>query len=247
MTSGSSTDISACSHGRHAVMCRNSGVWWMRRLPGPLGLEAEVLHRVGDIDVAAIQPDLVDRPLQQPAGRADERDALAVLLVTRLLADQRDPRGQRTRREHDLGRVLVQLAGGTGSGRGPQLLDGRVRRRVGGRHVGARCSRGRPTPRSAVHPHPDDLRGGLLSRHPQVGGLRAQPLADRLGEPKDERHLLAVRRVGGPYRSNPCAFAWAWVAACARAPAPGRQVEPAASSRSRMPAAGAGSWSCATS
>ena len=75
----------------------------------PLG-EPEVLDGVGHVDLGHRDAGLGQRPLQQLAGRSDEGDALAVLDVTGLLADQGQPRPRVPGREDDLGGRLPQLA-----------------------------------------------------------------------------------------------------------------------------------------
>jgi hypothetical protein len=51
-------------------------------------LPFEVLHRVRNVGVGALDAALAQRAVQEMAGRADERVALLVLLVSGLLADQ---------------------------------------------------------------------------------------------------------------------------------------------------------------
>ncbi|GAA4302534.1 hypothetical protein GCM10023086_18940 [Streptomyces venetus] len=57
-----------------------------------LGLrELEVLHGVGDIGLGGIDPRLLQRPVQQPPGRPDERLPLPILLIPGLLPYEHDP------------------------------------------------------------------------------------------------------------------------------------------------------------
>src|SRR5688572_27072733 len=79
-------------------------------------LPLEVLDRVGDVQVLALDARGLQRPVEQASGRPDERQALAVLLVARLLADQHDPGVGVAGAEHSLRRVgperaIVALAG----------------------------------------------------------------------------------------------------------------------------------------
>src|SRR3954451_3183185 len=80
-------------------------------------LEPEVLHRVRDVGVPAVDVRVGQRLVQQAPGRADERLALAVLLVAGLLTDEDDPGGLGALAEHGLGGRLPQLAG-PAAGRG---------------------------------------------------------------------------------------------------------------------------------
>jgi hypothetical protein len=68
-------------------------------------LPLEVLDRVGDIEVRAVHLGGLERAVEQPPGRADEGQALLVLLVAGLLAHQHDSCVRVPRAEHRLGRV----------------------------------------------------------------------------------------------------------------------------------------------
>ena len=83
----------------------------------------EVLDRVGDVDPRAVDARLVQGLLEQAPGRADERLALEVLLVARLLADQHQLRALAALPEDSLGGVLPQFAAPAGGGRLLELLD----------------------------------------------------------------------------------------------------------------------------
>ncbi len=80
------------------------------------GDELEVLHRIGDVDLAAVDAGLLQRPVEHLAGRADEGMAGEVLLVAGLLADQHQRRMVRAFAEHGLRGILPQRAGAAGSG-----------------------------------------------------------------------------------------------------------------------------------
>ena len=73
-------------------------------------LELEVLHRIGDVDRAAVHARLLHRPVHDLSGGADERTANHVFLVARLLAHENDPRTRRPFPEHGLGRSLIKVA-----------------------------------------------------------------------------------------------------------------------------------------
>src|SRR5690348_2483553 len=56
--------------------------------PLPARLPLEVLDRVRDVDLPAVDPREIERLVEQAPRRPDERAALLVLLVARLLADE---------------------------------------------------------------------------------------------------------------------------------------------------------------
>src|SRR6185312_6079555 len=76
--------------------------------------EFEVLDGVGDVDRAAIDPGLLHRAIQHLAGRAYERPADDILLISRLLAHEHDLRAGRSLPEHRLRRRLEQCAAPAG-------------------------------------------------------------------------------------------------------------------------------------
>ena len=73
----------------------------MRRLPRG-GLPLEVLDRVGDVDLVAVDAGGGERLVEQAPRGADERMALFVLLVAGLLADEHDARVTRPLAEDGL-------------------------------------------------------------------------------------------------------------------------------------------------
>jgi hypothetical protein len=74
-------------------------------------LPFEVLDGVRYVGVLARHAGRFERPVEQAPGRADEGQALLVLLVARLLADQHDARMRRAGAEHRLRRVRPERAG----------------------------------------------------------------------------------------------------------------------------------------
>jgi hypothetical protein len=70
--------------------------------------EFEVLDRVGHVDVPAIDPGGLERAIEQPSGRTDERPALQILLIARLFADQHQLRVRRPFTQHALCRLGVE-------------------------------------------------------------------------------------------------------------------------------------------
>jgi len=70
----------------------------------------EVLNHVGDVDVGAIDPGILQGAVEDPAGGADEGVALDVLSVARLLADEHHAGSLRSLAEDRLRRVAIQVA-----------------------------------------------------------------------------------------------------------------------------------------
>ena len=83
---GSTKVSSASSQGRQALMWLTCGVAWMRRFPR--SVKRKVLDGVGDVDILPGHAGFLERLLEQPSRRTDEGNALAILHVTGLLADQ---------------------------------------------------------------------------------------------------------------------------------------------------------------
>src|SRR5579862_2206114 len=75
----------------------------------PARLVLEVLDGVGDVHLAAIDAGLIERTIEELAGRADEGSALVVLLKSRLLANQHDAGVGRTFTEYGLRGVLPEI------------------------------------------------------------------------------------------------------------------------------------------
>lgn len=73
-------------------------------------LPLEMLHRIGDEHLAAIDAGCGDRPVEHAPGGAHERPALQVFLVPRLLADHHQPRPRRAFARNDLRRIAVKRA-----------------------------------------------------------------------------------------------------------------------------------------
>src|SRR5262249_32428825 len=96
-----------------------------RLVDAPLGrsLELEVLDRVGHEDVPASDLRSRERLVQQRSGRADERMALPVLLVARLLADEDEPGAGRALAEHGLRRVAIEVAAAALLNRAGQIRE----------------------------------------------------------------------------------------------------------------------------
>ena len=74
------------------------------------GCPPEVLDDVRAKDVVRVDPGLAERPVEQPARRADERLPGLVLLITRLLAHDHERRILGAGAGHAVRRILVELA-----------------------------------------------------------------------------------------------------------------------------------------
>src|SRR5581483_4101747 len=79
-------------------------------------LPLEMLHGVGDVEVLARHIGRLERAVEKPAGGADERQALPVLLVARLLAHQHHPGVRIAGAEYRLRRIRPQWAVVAGPG-----------------------------------------------------------------------------------------------------------------------------------
>ena len=121
MTCGLTVAISRSSHWWQASTSRCAGRLVQAALAAQLPLE--VLHRVGDVEMLAIDAGRLERPVEELPGRADEGQALLVLLVARLLAHQHDARMRVARAEHRLGGVRPQRAVLAGARVFAQLLQ----------------------------------------------------------------------------------------------------------------------------
>jgi hypothetical protein len=79
-----------------------------------------------------VEPRLRDSAIEELACGPDERLAALVLDITRLLADQHEPRADRPLAEHCLRRVLVEMAALAVASRRTQSIEVRsVRQEVG--------------------------------------------------------------------------------------------------------------------
>ena len=73
-------------------------------------LDAEVFHRVRDVNCAAIDAGRFERLVQKPTGRTDEGAALQVLLISRSLAHENQFACAGSFPEDRLGGVFVEIA-----------------------------------------------------------------------------------------------------------------------------------------
>jgi hypothetical protein len=74
--------------------------------------EFEMLHRVGDEDLCAVQARFGNGPVQHPPGGADEGVAVEVFVVAGLLSDHHQRRVLRSFAGDDLGCRQIQRAAG---------------------------------------------------------------------------------------------------------------------------------------
>src|SRR4051794_31370667 len=86
----------------------------------PAFLEPEVLDRVGEVDVRAVDAGALERLVELAPRRADERMALVVLAVAGRLADEHRARRLPALAEDRLRRVLVEITPATPGCRLPQ-------------------------------------------------------------------------------------------------------------------------------
>ncbi len=172
--------------------------------------ELEVLDRVGDVDVRAVDAGPVERPVEQAPGGAGERLAGRVLDVAGLLPhhDEAGPRGAGA--EHRLRRVAEQvasLAGRRGLPQPPEVLGRRDeplgaerawRHLVLLRRVSSQFSVGYPERSGATPGFRAARRGYAEGRATTEGGGRASDTAqDRR---RDAAMGLGERRAGRPAR-----------------------------------------------
>jgi hypothetical protein len=76
----------------------------------------EMFHRIGDVDLLAVDAGFLQRAVKYLSGRSHERFAGKVLLVAGLLADQHHLRVLRPFAEHGLRRVFPEVAGAAAAG-----------------------------------------------------------------------------------------------------------------------------------
>jgi hypothetical protein len=86
-------------------------------------LPLEVLHHVGDVDLLAIDPRLLQRVVEELAGRSHEGMPLLVLLIAGLLADEHDLAPRRALAKHGLRGLGVERAGGAVGRLGLELQE----------------------------------------------------------------------------------------------------------------------------
>lgn len=82
----------------------------------PARFPTEVLDCVGDVDLVAIEPGVGEASVEQLPGWTDERMALEVLTVTRLLTDDHHPSRGGALAEHGLRAEVVEVAPGADLG-----------------------------------------------------------------------------------------------------------------------------------
>src|SRR5436305_9567796 len=96
-----------------------------RRVDPPLAalLKLEVLHDVRHVRGAAVDPGLLERAVELPAGGAHERLPGAILAVARLLAHQHHARARRPLAEHGLRGAPPEVTAPAAGGRLAQRLE----------------------------------------------------------------------------------------------------------------------------
>jgi hypothetical protein len=73
-------------------------------------LESKMLHSIGDVGLSAIDACVFQRAIQDFSGRADERPALPVFVISRLLTDQKQPGAALSFAEYRLRGCFIQVA-----------------------------------------------------------------------------------------------------------------------------------------
>ena len=73
-------------------------------------LEFEMLDTIGDVTERTVNPRFMQAFIQQATSRTDKRSAHLILAVTRLLTNENELSGRRAFAEHDLRRILIQIA-----------------------------------------------------------------------------------------------------------------------------------------
>src|SRR4029078_577446 len=86
-------------------------------------LELEVLDDFRAVKRGAVDADLVERLVEEPPGRPDERQALDILAIAGLLADQHDRSVIGARAEHGLRRWLPERTGSAAPRGAAERLD----------------------------------------------------------------------------------------------------------------------------
>jgi hypothetical protein len=94
----------------------------------PAQLPLEVLDRVGDIDVLALDARRLERAVEEPPRRADKGQPFLVLLFAGLLAHQHHAGMRVARAEHGLRRVRPERAILAGARVLAQLVEGHASR-----------------------------------------------------------------------------------------------------------------------
>ena len=69
-----------------------------------------MFDRIGHINLVTLDPGVFKRPVEQTSGRADERMALTIFLISRLLTDKYHARACRAFAKNGLSGVFVEIA-----------------------------------------------------------------------------------------------------------------------------------------
>jgi len=94
--------------------------------------KAKMLHRIGEVYRATIQPGIFQRPIQHIASRSDEWLAAPVFFITRLFADQHNFSLAGSLTEDGLRRIDIQFASPAFACRILESRQSTVCRQVGG-------------------------------------------------------------------------------------------------------------------
>src|SRR5205085_638667 len=91
--------------------------WLLMQPPLATLFEFEVFHRVGHVRLRARDARILQRAIQNPPRRSDERTPLQVLIIARLFAYEHYASGTRTFAQNSLGRPREKVAA-------PAAIDG---------------------------------------------------------------------------------------------------------------------------
>lgn len=100
-------------------------------LPALCGRPLEVLDRIGEVHIGAVDPSFSQGQIQNPSRRPYERAPLAIFDIPRLLADQHDGGMRRTFAEDRLSCTFPEITLLALCCRNPKLLQGTLRVRGG--------------------------------------------------------------------------------------------------------------------
>jgi len=121
MTSGFRTATSASSHDLQLIRL-------LVNAPLTPRLPLEVLYGVGEVNILTVKARSRQRFVENSAGGSDERLALLVFFVARLLSDKNNASVWRSLTEHGLRATFVEVASRAPDSGRTQFCEGRMRR-----------------------------------------------------------------------------------------------------------------------
>ena len=106
-----------------AAGCYFQRVWLLVQPNLSARLPFEVLHSIGDVDLAPIDPRRLEAFIEQLAGRSDKRLPLLVFAIAGLLSYQQNSGMGSAFPKDDLRRLPIKVASTTLFGRFPQAIE----------------------------------------------------------------------------------------------------------------------------